>query len=500
MPNFDVINPNGIRPPAGSNFTPPRKRRFRKLKWLLVVVILLTLGLWGVTRVFSRTNQIFTSKQNIFTRIGNLIISPDRPLIGEEDGAVNILLMGIGGEGHDGAHLADTMIVASIDLKSHEVVLTSIPRDFALVLPKVGYNKINAAYAYGYRDDPNTAGDAAIWAAQEVTGLTIPYYAVIDFQGFVKAVNDVGGVDVVIDNTFTDTTFPNDYPNDTKGYLSPVTFAKGPAHMDGRTALIFARSRHSENNNEGSDFARSERQKKIITALKERVLSLNLTDLATINNLLADFSDNFRTNLEPYEMKRLADLAKETASDAIYSFSLEPQTNLICSELVDANTGKHIVVPAKPAPETPTATETLATKPTAPAPDSAPAEPQVVPMYVIHPCVGKTLGDIHEFVRLAPILAKLRKEAASLELQNSVGKTGLANKLFGPLADFGVVIKYTTFQGKVPYEQTLLYDNSHNGKPQTLEYLKSNFRLNLSDVNYPASPADFVIIIGKDNL
>src|SRR6185436_5076257 len=136
-------------------------------------------------------------------------------------------------------------------------------------------------------------------------------YAVIDFKGFVKAIDDVGGVDVVVDKSFTDATFPNDYPFDTKGVIAPVTFPKGSQHMAGQRALIFARSRHSENNNEGSDFARSERQKKIIIALKEKVLALNLTNLNTINNLLTDFTENFRTNLEPYQLKRLGDIAKK---------------------------------------------------------------------------------------------------------------------------------------------------------------------------------------------
>lgn len=463
----------------------------KKLKWLAVILILLILG-WAGFRIMAKTDQIFTGRGNIFTRVGNLIISPDRKLIGEAQGQVNVLLMGVGGAGHEGSYLTDTMIVAQINTQSHEVVLTSIPRDFAVTLPKYGYNKINAAYAYTYRDDENKAGLAAIDAAEKVTGLSIPYYTVIDFKGFVQAVDDVGGLDITIDHTFTDATFPNDYPYDTKGYLAPVTFTTGPAHMNGKTALIFARSRHSGNNNEGSDFARSERQKKILVAFKNKILSLNLTSLSTINNLLSDFTENFRTNLEPFELKHLADLAGEIDSQNIYSFTLEPDGKLICAGLVDPATGRRAVLPPAPTPTMPPA-DTV--KPPAASEPPAPAA-----IYVIMPCEGKTLTDIHEFVLQAPLLAKLKKENAMVEIQNSTGKTGLAQATYKKLVELGLDVRFTSFKGKIAYTQTIFYDNSNGKKPNTLDYLKNHYTFVTSDVNYPNSAADFIIIVGKDAL
>jgi hypothetical protein len=262
--------------------------------------------------------------------------------------------------------------------------------------------------------------------------------------------------------------------------------------MDGRTALIFARSRHSGNAQEGSDFARSERQKKILTAVKDKIFSLKLSSLSTINNLLSDFTDSFRTNLEPFEMKRLLDLSKNTGADNVYSFSLEPDGVLICSALVDQNTGRPAPAPT-PTPETSENTEEGTTTET-----ETPVVPQITRIYVVQPCNGKTLIDVANFVKQSPILAKLKKEAATVEIQNSVGKTGLATKIYGGLADLGVILKFPAFKGKVPYEQTILYDNSHGSKPHTLNYLKENYTFTTSDVNYPASAADFVIIVGQD--
>src|SRR5690348_12309514 len=243
MPNLDAIQPTP-RPHSQTFFPPQPKKPRRKWKWL--VVLALVAGIFGAGGwyLIHKTNQIFTGNNNIISRVSGLILSPNKKLIGEDQGVVNILLLGIGGDGHDGAFLTDTMMVASIDVRTNEVTLTSIPRDWEYAEPGGGYNKINSVYAFAYQKDPGTAGQAAIAAAEQLTGIQIPYYAVVDFTGFVQAINDLGGVDVTVDNTFTDSEFPNDYPYDTKGYLAPVTFTKGPAHMDGRTALIFARSRH----------------------------------------------------------------------------------------------------------------------------------------------------------------------------------------------------------------------------------------------------------------
>ena len=120
-------------------------------------------------------------------------------------------------------------------------------------------------------------------------------------------------------------------------------------------------------------------------------------------------------------------------------------------------------------------------------------------MYVVQPCEGKTLADIHQFLLNATLLAKLKKEGAAVEIQNSTGSTN-ATKPFKPLADLGINVRFSTFLGKVPYDQTIFYDNSHGGKPNTADYLKTKFNFTASDVTYSGSTADFVIVIGKNAL
>ena len=458
---------------------------------MLVFLILLGVLGWGSSTLLSKTNKIFTGKQNIFVRVGKLIVGEDKPLKGEETGIVNILLLGKGGPGHEGPNLTDTMIVASINTNNNDVVLTSIPRDFLVQLPGRGFNKINAAYAYAELNEEGSGGDAAIEMAQKVTGLTIPYYAIVDFKGFVKAVDHVGGIDITIDRTFTD----SEYPNYNLGYLPPVTFTKGDEHMDGERALIFARSRKGTNG-EGSDFARSERQKKVMVAMKDKLMALNLSDLGTINNLLNSFTENFRTNFEPHELKRLADLGKKISGDNVYSISLEPDDINICNGLIDMNTGRP-APPLPPPPPPPTGEDDEGQNDTS----ARAQEPTVNRIYVVTPCEDKTLADIHNHLQAAMLVASLQQDEATIEIQNSTGKSYVLEP-WRQLSALGVNIKFTSFRGKSAYDRTILYDNSKGEKSKTLNYLKNTYTFDQSDVPFydAAAGSDFVIILGRDAL
>ena len=113
MSNLDGLQQNNKHFPANT-LTPAPKKRKKIWIWLVAFLFLFSIGFGGF-RVLSKTNQIFTSKGNILKRFGNLLISPDKPLIGEKQGLINVLLLGIGGSGHEGPNLTDTIIVASIN-------------------------------------------------------------------------------------------------------------------------------------------------------------------------------------------------------------------------------------------------------------------------------------------------------------------------------------------------------------------------------------------------
>jgi LCP family protein required for cell wall assembly len=307
-------------------------------RWvLLIVIIIIATGCTVALGLASNlTNKVFVGKTSSFYKpIMSLIrgSNEDTKLIGEDLGKINILLLGIGGEGHEGGYLTDTIILAQIRPDIQKVSMTSIPRDYLINNAKLGQRKINAAFAEGFirNKDWNEAGSYARETVEEISGMKIPYFAVVDFKGFEKVVDLLGGVDVTIDRTFTD----YQYPNSSYGYLPALTFKQGSEHMNGTRALQFARSRHAAGP-EGTDFARSQRQQKIIQAVKEKLTKLNfITDAGKINNLLSVLTDHFHTNISLDEVFRLYTLGKGYSKENIISQSLDPETRLICSKILE---------------------------------------------------------------------------------------------------------------------------------------------------------------------
>jgi LCP family protein required for cell wall assembly len=248
---------------------------------------------------------------------------------------INVLLLGIGGGSHDGPNLTDTIILVTINQKSNKVILTSIPRDLWVSDLTMQVKKINGAYADG---ESKRKGGGLIEAEAimgKITGQSIDYGVRIDFSGFVKAVDVLGGLDVNVENTFDDYAYPiSGKENDSCGYTADdiaafiatasaeqeqwdkfscrykhLHFDKGLMHMDGETALEFVRSRHALGV-EGSDFARSKRQEKIIKAFKDKVLAaqtlINPVKVIELYNILSGSIDTDIKQSEFDDFIRLA--------------------------------------------------------------------------------------------------------------------------------------------------------------------------------------------------
>ncbi len=190
------------------------------------------------------------------------------------DSRTNILILGIGGGAHEGADLTDTIIVLSLNSIKKTVALISIPRDIWSDTLK---DKVNTAYHYGELKQKGGGLLLSKVIMEDVIGMPIHYAAVIDFSGFTKVIDALGGIDVVVPEAFTDTKYPkpgmeqSDCPGDPTNacVYETVHFDAGLQHMDGARALIYVRSRHAEGD-EGSDFARSRRQQIIMVALRDR--------------------------------------------------------------------------------------------------------------------------------------------------------------------------------------------------------------------------------------
>lgn len=268
---------------------------------------LFLLAAFLIIRTAPQTNGItLQPKDSIFETVRNFIFKTDQVLSGQEEDRINILLLGMGGAGHDGPYLTDTNIIISIKPSTNEVAMISIPRDLGVTIGKYGQRKINHANAFGELAQSGQGGDYARQVFAETFNIDIPYYIRVDFKAFIELVDQVGGILVDVPQAFTDTAFPG--PNFSYRTLQ---FETGPQTMSGDRALDFARSRHG-NNGEGSDFARSRRQQLVLMGLKEKLLSAGTyTNPLTIQQMLASLSTHVTTNMNLGQMMYLSGLAKD---------------------------------------------------------------------------------------------------------------------------------------------------------------------------------------------
>ena len=235
---------------------------------------------------------------------------PLRPWQGTQ--RLNILLLGIDQRPGENAAKSntDTMIVITVDPATHTAGMLSIPRDLYVTLPDHSQGRINTAQALG--------GPAyAEQAVSALLGIPIQHYVRVNFTAFTKLIDLVGGIDVYVDQNINDPT----YPNMSFGF-DPFVISKGWHHMDGATALKYARTRH-----QSSDFVRMQRQQQILLALRDRVLSSGvLPDLfshapAIMNTL----HDSIATDLDLTEVLRLLLYSRSLPRQDITHLTIDEQ-------------------------------------------------------------------------------------------------------------------------------------------------------------------------------
>ncbi len=265
-----TVNPGAQRYPSAQpqpplyvgNSKPKRRGKGCLISAAVVLLVLFILGAITIPtaqKVLAFGSAISTQSP-LSTRTGYMGTS----------NRVNILIMGYGGSGHDGAYLTDSMMVMSLMPQSHHTTLISVPRDLWIQYPpnSGNYTKINAVYPVASQNnaDPVAGGDAAAQKVSLVTGLDVQYWMTIHFAGFRDFINAIGGVDVYVPDSFKAHYPANDDPSINASWKT-VQFTKGLHHMDGETAIEYARARYViDNPAEGTDFARSARQQLIMKA------------------------------------------------------------------------------------------------------------------------------------------------------------------------------------------------------------------------------------------
>ena len=286
--------------------------------------------------------EVLVKGGNISPLLFQLLFNREIELKKTSPEKINILLLGIGGGTHEGPNLTDTIILASLNLKNPKVTIVSLPRD---IWSTDIDGKINRAYSDGEEAKKEGGLVLAKSVVAKITGQDINYGVVIDFSGFIKAVDLMGGLDINVERSFDDYEYPiagkEDDPCDNKPEdleklatassqleafpcrYERLRFNKGPNQMNGETALKFVRSRHAKGP-EGSDFARSQRQEKVIKAFMDKAFSLQIiVNPAKVIGLYDTVKDSIDTDVNQNEFDDFIKLAQKLQNAKIQSLVID---------------------------------------------------------------------------------------------------------------------------------------------------------------------------------
>lgn len=403
-----------------------------------------------------------TLAENVKAIISPIVPSAAIPLRGENEGRINILLLGAAGEKDAGKNLTDTIMLMSVDTKNKKAALLSLPRDLYVKIPKTQTStKINSVYKIGLTQDLGI--DPIKETVEKITGIPVNYYLVVNFDAFEKIINDIGGINITSELDIYDTTYPG--PN-----YSYETFSlsKGFHTLDGSTALKYVRERHSDP--EG-DFGRAKRQQQVIQAVKSKLFSMEtFFNVSKLNDILNTLGDNVKTDIPPEEIGSFINLSKNVDTQNINNVVVDAWKS---DSLLKVS---HIAVGN-------------------------------VMAFILVPRVGN-FSEIQELAQNIFDQAELKKraqaikaEGASIEIINKSNNIRLANNIKEMLTknlDFKDVILSEGEKNDI-VEHTLLFDNSNGAKIFTEDELIKKLPATLSSEKLLAdSKANLVIVLGED--
>jgi LCP family protein required for cell wall assembly len=374
---------------------------------------------------------------------------------------LNILLVGVDQRPQEGTFNTDTLIVVSIDPVTKQVAMFSLPRDsWGVPLPP---GRLGQAFGPTYQAKINSLFTAVrgrpdlvpgktptlrgMNGLKEVLGnlynLDIKYFVEVNFQGFEKVVDDLGGVTINVQVPVLDDLYPAD-----TGRHARVYIPAGIQHMTGAQALIYARSRHASD-----DFDRGARQQRVLTSLREQANVATL--IPRIPELIDDVGKLASTDISQADLAKLAGLAGSVDTKNIRSY-----------------------VFAYPRYGT-----------------------QVqAPIYKYLPDVSKIQAAVANAFKVDPNLentrASLADENGQIWVLNGSGIDGQGSDLAGYLAYYGLAASAPTTRPDmtgVTGTQIVVYNGAESRLSQTIAFLESKFRTKVILRNDPTVPVDVVI-------
>ncbi len=375
---------------------------------------------------------------------------------------INILLLGEDRRPSEkGPSRTDTMILVSVDPGSRTVSMLSIPRDLWVPIPGYGEGRINTAHYIGEAKGYPGGGPAlAKKTVQYNFGVPVHYYVKVNFDGFKRIIDLIGGIDIYVEKEINDPTYP---AYDGYGY-DPLYIPAGWHHMDGDLALKYARTRHGS-----SDFDRLRRQQQIIMAVRERVMSLDLIPklLPRLPELIQSFSDSVQTDIPVEVLLELAPIAREIEPQNIKRAVIDSS---MCINTITPG-GADVLIPVREKIR-PLIEELFAT-PT----------PVVAQM----------------FTQEAAEKQRLAAEGARIVVQNGTEDEEMAEKVARFLMDKGFQVVAYGPADRRDYNRTVIVNYTH--KNYTLEQLALLFNVRPEEIRH--SPVnlngiDIRVIVGKD--
>ena len=375
------------------------------------------------------------------------------------DGAspVTVLVMGLDyrdWEAGDGPPRTDTMILLTIDPLTKTAGMLNIPRDLWVSIPGFEYGRINTAYPLGIAFDVPGGGPAlAMQTIESLLGVPIDYYAIIDFYAFEQFIDELGGINV---------TVPAEIAVDPIGKGNTVFLEAKDYLLDGPTALAYARARHTE----GGDFDRAMRQQQVILAIKDRIIDLGPTEIASrAPALYNELAAGIHTNLSLDDALRLGWLALDIPMSSIQRGAIAPPKAVMLAKSPDGS--QDILIPV---------------------PDQ---------IRLIRDQIFASSSMASPVLTGGDDRSNMETEAASIVLANGTYNSGLASDTQSYLQSQGANVvstqnsDYTTFTRIIDY----------TGNPYTDRYLVNLMNITPYSISFeydPNSPVDVLVILGDD--
>jgi len=394
-------------------------------------------------------------------------------LKGEDTGRVNILIAGNSADdaGHNGGLLTDSIMLVSIDTKNNKAFMLSIPRDLWVKIPGDGHSKINSAYVAGEANDYSEYGypDGGMGQLEqtvsEALDMPIHYYALVNYTALRQSVDAVGGVDIVVKSKDPRGLYDPNIDWTTKGPLVKLT--NGPHHLNGRQALDLARARGDAYNSYGfaaSDFDRTEHQRQLLVALKDKAISAGvLSNPAKLSSLSDAIGNNVKTDFKLSEVHRLYDIIKNINGGNIKSLSLNDNNGESLLASYNSPNGQSALIPAAGVDD---------------------------------------YSEIQAFLKKQTSSNPVVQEGAKVVVLNGTTTLGLASKIQKQLKTKNIIVSDVGDAGNTAQVTSTIIDLSNNHKPGTKAALVKFFGNHVTTQNPYGTlyDADFIIVVGSDRV